>query len=300
MSKIIPFAALLPKHDLASKIVSPPYDVISSDEARVLSRDNPHSLLHITKAEVDFPEGTSEYDERVYARARENFGRFVASGWLAKGPESLYIYRIEHRGHVQTGVVCGASVDEYDSGPIRRHEKTRIAKEDDRTKFALAIGAHAEPVLFACRSRGALKGLIKKESAGPPLYDVTGADGARHILWRAGSAGELVRAFDSVEALYIADGHHRSAAASRVREDKRRKNPSHTGSELYNFFPVVVFLDDEVRVYRYDWEGDPAKRPLADVTIADIMKLADEGGIMPPKSTWFAPKLLSGLFIYTF
>jgi uncharacterized protein (DUF1015 family) len=300
MSKIIPFAALLPKPELAQKIISPPYDVINSLQARIFVADNPYSLLHITKAEVDFPSDVSEYDDRVYERARLNFVHFMNERWLSRDRESLYVYRIEYRGHAQTGVVCGVSVDEYDNALIKRHEKTKKEKEDDRTRFAYTINAHAEPVFLVFKSNPHLKGLIAQAATQKPLYDLVDHADVKHILWRVMSTPELVSAFAELDAIYIADGHHRSACASRVRDMKRRENPIHTGAELYNYFPAVVFPHDEVRIYRYNWDGDPGNRPLADVTITDVMDIADHGGIMPPKSTWFAPKLTSGLFVYTF
>ena len=166
--------------------------------------------------------------------------------------------------------------------------------------MADTLSAHAEPVLFACRTSPEIKKAIAASTTDSPLYDVMGPDGARHILWRAANADELAKLFGAIDALYIADGHHRSAVGSRTRALRRGRNPAHMGTEPYNFFPVVVFPDDELKVYRSDWDGAPDERPLADVTIGDIMKIADEGGIMPPKSTWFSPKLISGLFVYTF
>lgn len=300
MSKIIPFEALLPVEKFADKIICPPYDVISSDEARKFAAGNPKSFLRIAKAEVDFPPDVSEYDDRVYRRAAENLAAFQKDGWLTRDAASLYIYRLEMGGHIQTGVACAASVDEYDDGRIKRHEKTRKEKEDDRTKVALTLSAHAEPVILTFRSVEKVKKLIAAEATVTPLYDLTDRDGVRHVIWRARAAGEIVKAFAEVDALYIADGHHRSAASSRVREALRVRNKNHRGDELYNFFPAVIFPHDEVIIYRYDWEGDPKERPLADCTIEDVMKLADASGIMPPKSTWFAPKLASGLFVYDF
>ena len=150
------------------------------------------------------------------------------------------------------------------------------------------------------RENTEVKDLLVRETKETPLYDLIDKSGVRHILWRARSKQEILQAFVEVPSLYIADGHHRSAAASRVRAVKRDENTIHTGTELYNFFPAVIFPHDEVKVYKYDWDGDPNERPLADVTVEDIMKLADEGGIMPPKSTWFEPKLGSGLFVYRF
>lgn len=300
MSKVIPFPALLPDPKLAPKIICPPYDVISSAEAREVVKDNLFSLLHITKAEVDLEPDIAEYDERIYQKALENFIGFQKEGWLVRDQESFYIYRMEMEGHVQTGIVCGVSVDEYDAGLIKRHEKTRKPKEDDRTRFAATIGAHAEPVFLTFQASASIKGLIAAGTKSPPLYDITDKDGVRHVLWRATSAEGIEKAFGCVTSLYVADGHHRSEAASRVRAMMREKNQDHTGLEPYNFFPAVLIPHDQVRVYRYDWDGDPKGRPLADAQIADIMALADRGGIMPPKSTWFAPKLASGFFVYTF
>lgn len=300
MSKIIPFPALLPRPDLADKILCPPYDVVSREEARQYAAGNQYSLLHVTKAEIDIPDEVGEYDDCVYKRARTNFLWFQDERCLVPDDESFYIYRLEMRGHTQTGLVCGVSVDEYDDDLIKKHEKTRKEKEDDRTKFALIINAHAEPVFLVFRDQQGIKELLNKETNKAPLYHLTDKGGVRHIFWKAESKQEIAQAFLEIPALYVADGHHRSAVASRVRALKRDENPNHLGDEPYNFFPAVIFPHDEVKVYKYDWDGDPLKRPLADVTADDIMKLADEGGIMPPKSTWFQPKLGSGLFVYRF
>ena len=298
MSKIIPFPALLPKSEVAHLIACPPYDVINSEEARKLTAGNPYSLLHVTRAEVDLPPGVGEYDDRVYEAARQNFINFVKNGWLTRVRESFFVYRLESGAHSQTGLVCGASVDEYDSGLIRQHEKTRKDKEDDRTRLAYTLKAHPEPVIIVYRTDREIKSLLASQAAGEPLYDITDGNGVRHTLWQAKATDDIRDNFSDVSALYIADGHHRSAAASRVGAMIKKESKNHSEDERYNFFPVVIFPDDEVRIYRYDWTGDPLKRPLADVTMADIMDLADRGGIMPPKSTWFAPKLASGLFVY--
>lgn len=300
MSKIIPFPALIPKAELGSRTICPPYDVITSEEAREIVDGNPYSLLHVTKAEVDLPHDVPEYDDRVYEKARANFMKFQKDGWLIRDTASLYIYRMDRQGHIQTGLVCGTSVDEYDLGLIKQHEKTRKPKEDDRTRFAYAIRAHAEPVFLTFRATDEMKKLLLSETTETPLYDTVPLCGVRHTLWRAKSVQKFVDAAKEIEAIYVADGHHRSASASRVRAKMRAENPAHRGDEAYNFFPAVLIPSDEVRIYRYDWDGDPDKRPLADVTIDDVMALSDRGGIMPPKSTWFAPKLASGLFVYAF
>lgn len=300
MSKIIPFPALLPDPKFARRILAPPYDAVTAREARRLVAGNPCSFLHITRAEVDLPPSINEYDARVYDRACTNFYKFKQEGWLIPDGPSLYIYRLEHRGHAQTGLVCGISVGEYDEGKIRRHEKTREDEVNDRARLAIDLSVHPEPVFILFRASVQPRALIAEETRNHPLYDITDADGVHHVLWRARSPGKIVAAFKEVAFLYIADGHHRSEAASRVRAIKGGEDPGRKGGEPCDSFPAVIFPHDEVRVYRYDWDGDPTMRPLAGVSIDDILAKADKGGIVPPKSTWFTPKLASGLFVYPF
>lgn len=300
MSKIIPFKAFIPKKGLEQKIASPPYDVVESEAARKLAEGNPHSLLHITKPEIDLPAQTNAEGPAVYEKAKQNLNSFLGARYLVQDKPSLYVYRINTGKHVQTGLVSLVSALEYDEGLIKKHELTKKDKEDDRTRLSLMLGAHMEPVLLVNPLNDSIKTLLVSETKSAPLFDVKDLDGNSHILWRVRHADEIVREFSKIPALYIADGHHRSATASRVREALRREDPRHTGTEPYNFFPAVTFPHDELCVYRYDWEGPGEKRPMAEMTIEEIMALADRGGIMPPKSTWFAPKLLSGLFVYAF
>ncbi len=292
MSKIIPFKALLPDAKLVDKIISPPYDVLSDDEARELAKD-PYSFLHITRAEVDLPKEVSPYDDAVYAKARETFEKFQRNETLSRDEESFYIYRQIMGDHVQTGLVCLVPVEDYVSGKIRRHELTREEKLIDRTRHANEISAYAEPVFLVHRATAKIEGLIKAEAEGSPLFDVTDHYGVTNILWRMGKGDEIAAAFGELDALYIADGHHRSAAAARVKKLRQ-------GCGGWNHFPVVIFPDNEVKIFEYNWSGDPKKRPLSRYSMSDVMKLADSGGLMPPKSTWFAPKLASGLFVHTF
>jgi uncharacterized protein (DUF1015 family) len=300
VSKVIPFEALIPRAELAGRVICPPYDVISSEEARMMAAGNPHSLLHVTKPEIDLPEGTAEGDGRIYAKGAENLARLQADGTLGRDARSFYVYRMEKGGHAQTGIVAAVAASEYERGLIKRHERTREPKVVDRTRLALALRAHAEPVLLVCRGSAALSGIIAREVRSRPLYDLVDSYGVRNVLWRASRPDEIMAAFDAMDALYIADGHHRSETAFRTMREMRDGDPGHRGDEAYGFFPAVIVPEEDVRIYRYDWDGPPAERPLADVSISDVMKLADEGGIMPPKSTWFAPKLASGLFVYTF
>lgn len=299
MSKVIPFPALIPAKGHVDDTVCPPYDVIDSDEARALADGNPFSLLHVTKPEIDLPPGSGEDSEAAYEKGAANLERFKKEGLLVRDEPSFYIYRMVSGDHVQTGIVAGVSAKEYGEGLIKKHEKTREPKVVNRTRLARALRAHSEPVILVHRRDKALAALIEEEALEPPLYDVT-FEGVRHVLWRACGAGEIAKRFSKMGALYIADGHHRSETGFRTYIEMKESDPNHSGDEPYCFFPAVIFPDDEVRVFQYDWDGPPEKRPLGDVTMADIMKLADEGGIMPPKSTWFAPKLISGLFVYTF
>jgi uncharacterized protein (DUF1015 family) len=300
MSKIIPFAALIPNPERAQQVICPPYDVIDSAGARAYAKGNSYSLLHVTKPEIDLDPSVDQYDDRVYAKGAENLARFVKEGTLRKDAPSLYVYRMVRGNHVQTGIVAGASAEEYESGAIKRHEKTREEKVVDRTRHSLAIRGHAEPVFLVHRHAPAIGKLISASAAAAPLYDLTDHDGVRHTMWRAADPDAVVATFLTFPALYIADGHHRSETAHRTRKEMQAKNPAHTGKELYNFFPAVILDEDQVKIYAYDWDGPADQRPLAKVTMADVMKLSDEGGIMPPKSTWFAPKLASGLFIFPF
>ncbi len=298
MSKIIPFPALLPRADLVDRIMAPPYDIVDTTEARRIAADNPHSFLHLTRPEIDLDHEVNAYDDDVYRTARANRERFEREGWLVRDEPALYAYRATRGGHTQTGFVCGASVAEYENGAIKRHEKTRMQAEDERTQLALSVRAHLEPVLYAHKRNDAIATILEEATRAAPLFDCTCPAGIRHQLWRVPRPDELVAAAAELAALYIADGHHRSAAAARVFRTLREEDPE-TADEAA-FFPAVVFPDDELRVYRYDWEGPAEERPLADVTMADIMAVADRNEVMPPKSTWFAPKLASGFFVYTF
>jgi len=240
------------------------------------------------------------YDDEIFDLAKNNLKKFQDEGWLIRDKPSLYAYRLTRGDHTQTGIVCGASVDELDDGSIRKHEKTRENKEDERTLLAMKLKAHLEPVLYVHRKSERISALTEEATSGGPIFDITDTEGIRHTMWRIEKTEDLVKNFAELTDLYIADGHHRSAAASRVRKKFRNGNPDHTGDEAYNFFPVAIFPENEVRVYKYDWDGPNDERPLADFTMSDIMKISDRDEIMPPKSTWFAPKLASGLFVYTF
>ena len=407
MAVIYPFRALRPPADKVEQVASVPYDVVNTDEARALAADNPLSLLHVTRPEIDLPAGTDIYSDAVYQKAGENFQKLIASCPLAAEAEpSLYLYRLVMDEHSQVGVAACCSVDEYDNDLIRKHERTRPDKEDDRTRHMLTLRAQTGVVFLTYRADRRIDALVEAETATAPLYDFTAPDGIRHTLWRAPAPAQLVRAFGEVPLLYIADGHHRAASAARARAALRAQNEQHTGDEEYNRFLCVIFPSDQVQILPYNrvvkdlnglqpdafvakvserfdvdengqptppapgqfsmylggrWYGlkftgdtgnadadptasldvsvlqnnllDPVlgikdvrtdKRidfvggirgtaeleklvdagraavafSLAATTIADLLRVSDARGIMPPKSTWFEPKLRDGLLIH--
>jgi uncharacterized protein (DUF1015 family) len=409
MSVVRRFRALRPPAELAAEIAAVPYDVVDSKEARALAAGNRRSYLHVTRPEIDLPADIDLHDDVVYARAAENFCGFLEQGWLLEDARpGLLVYRLIRDGRQQTGVVGCCSSDEYDSGLIVKHEKTRPDKEDDRTRHLLTLSAHAEPVFLAHAPHPGIDKLVKEASAGEPLYDVSAEDGVRHIIWQAPDPDGLEAAFAQLPRLYVADGHHRCASASRARAARRKANPAgHTGDEEYNFFLATVFPSDQLSILAYNrvvkdlgehsaagflealrsrfpvrseappsppqagqvsfylegrWRGlelfgahRPTVDPVAALDIArlqeavlepllgvgdprtdqrigfvggirgpedlaarvdrgdaavafsmyptsmqELMSVADAGLVMPPKSTWFEPKLRSGLFIHRF
>ncbi|HYY97484.1 MAG TPA: DUF1015 family protein [Pyrinomonadaceae bacterium] len=410
MAAIYPFRALRPPADKVAEVAAVPYDVVNTEEARSLAAGNPSSFLHVSRAEIDLPEGTDIYSDEVYERARENFERLKSEGTLVEESEpSLYVYRLRMGEHTQVGVAAAFSVDEYDRDLIRKHERTRPDKENDRTRHILTLRAQTGPVFLTYRADRRLDALVEAETKAEPLYDFEAEDGVRHTVWRAGHAEQLARCFAEVPLLYIADGHHRAASASRARAALRDANPSHTGEEEYNRFLAVVFPDEQMQILPYHrvvrdlngrdegqfleevksrftvsedanprgpgkaghwhmylagrWHGltlrddaaqtlsdDPTAvldvsllqnnllRPVLGVTdprtdkridfvggirgtrelerlvdggsaavafalyptsIEDLLRVSDAGGVMPPKSTWFEPKLRDAILIHT-
>ncbi len=412
MATIKPFKGIRPPKDLVERVESRPYDVLDSEEARAEAADNEMSLYHIIKPEIDFEVGTSESDPRVYERAAENFNKFMANGWLRQDDnENYYIYAQTMNGKTQYGLVVGAFVGDYLSGVIKKHELTRRDKEEDRMKHVRVCNANIEPVFFAYPDNETLNSLIARYVAGEPEYDfIAPVDGFRHQLWvvpdetdKATITGE----FAKMPALYIADGHHRSAAAALVGAEKAKQNPAHIGNEEYNYFMAVCFPASQLTVLDYnrvvkdlngmtteeflaaldknfvvELKGEDPYRPahlhefalyvdgkwyaltakegtyddndpigvldvdissrlifdellgikdfrsdkridfvgglrgleelsrrvdsgemrmalaLYPVSMQQIMSIADSGKIMPPKATWFEPKLRSGLIIH--
>ncbi|HKU62977.1 MAG TPA: DUF1015 family protein [Gemmatimonadales bacterium] len=404
--RLHPFRALRPRPEVADQVAAVPYDVVNRAEAAELARGNPRSFLHVGRSDIDLPQEVDAYDPRIYLRAREALDQFVLEGTLLRDEEpSLYLYRQTMDGREQIGVVGCVHVDDYERDLIRKHEKTRPDKEDDRTRHVLALNANAEPVFLTYRRRPEIDALVARETGTPPLYDFTAPDGVRHSVWRVASPSGLARAFEPVPHSYVADGHHRSASAWRAGKELRGKNPLHRGDEEYNWFLAVLFPSEQLRILPYNrvvrdlhgltadavlerlrgvgrlqptsspepdrsgvfgvylagrWyrlELDPASVDRSDpigsldvsllqervlgpilgigdprtdkridfvggirgpaelarrvdsgemavafalfpTSLEQLMAVSDAGQVMPPKSTWFEPKLRSGLFVH--
>jgi uncharacterized protein (DUF1015 family) len=238
------------------EVASPPYDVLSSEEARALAKNAPNSFLRINKSEIDLPEGTNLYSDAVYARAKENFNRMQKDGvFIQEETPCLYIYTLEEGTHRQSGIAACFSAQEYLDNHIRRHEHTRRDKEEDRTRHIDETSAQTGIVLLTYKNDAAVADLVKKVTARPALYDFTADDGIRHIVHRIDDAAEiasLTESFKNINPLYIADGHHRSAGASIVYERRKAANPKHSGNEEYCFFLAVAFPDNELRILPYN------------------------------------------------
>ncbi len=403
---IRPFRALRCTPDSAATVASVPYDVVDTTEARRLAEGNPTSFLHVVRSEIDLPKGTDPYSDAVYEKAGENLQMLISSGQMVRedGP-SLYAYRMTVDGQAQVGLLAGCSIDEYESGLIKKHELTRRDKEDDRTRHMLALGAQPGPVLVAYKDAPAIDELLAGVVEAPPLLACDSETGVRHEVWRIADVDRVVTAFAEVACAYIADGHHRSASAARAREQLRSANDQHTGREEYNSFLSALFPASQMKIRAYNrvvtnlnghspdevlklaaerfevgesaspvpreprrfciyldgkWyelvakqqivdESDPVKSldcsilhehfmaPILGITdirtdprikfvggirgtdalaeavdkagtgvafsmyatsIEQLMAIADAGQIMPPKSTWFEPKLRSGLVVH--
>ena len=400
MAALIPFRALRPTPASAARVAAVPYDVVNAQEAKALADGNPLSFLHVSRAEIDLPPDTDPYADAVYRKAVENFTALKAqSPLVVEDAPSLYVYRLKMGDHVQTGIAGSFSIDEYDRDVIKKHERTRRDKEDDRTRHMIDLRAQTGPVFLTYKAAGAVDAIVGRVTASAPLFDFTATDGVHHAIWRVekDDVPALVAAFGSIPALYIADGHHRAASAARARQQLRGGNGA-TGE--WDTVLAVAFPDNQMQILPYNRvvrdlgshtpqsllatlceqftvkEGPatpsrkgevamfldgqwytitlgeaPSNLPAADrldvsrlqdtvltpllrvgdvrtdkridfvggargtaeleklvksgkaavafsmypVSIADLMQISDAGGIMPPKSTWFEPKLRDGL-----
>ena len=408
MSTVAPLYAIRPKNNtLAIEIAELPYDVMNTEEAREMTKDNPLSFLHVDKAEIDLSPSIDIYDPAVYAKAKENFDKLIAENALINDEQAaFYIYRLTMDGRSQAGLVGWASVDDYINNKIKKHEFTRADKEEDRVRHVDTLNANTGPIFLAHRPNDELSTLTDKiMTESEPIYDFEKDGGVRHEVWKVTDTAEntkIADLFRSIEALYIADGHHRCASAVRVAKKRREANPGYTGEEEFNFFLAVIFPSDQLAIMDYnrlvkdlngldkesfinkvsekfdiststskapgqrhefgmyldgEWstikirdeyvdESDPVgrldvsllqehllgpilgiedprtdkridfaggirgleyleERTKTDMCVAfamyptsmnELMDIADAGEVMPPKSTWFEPKLLSGLF----
>lgn len=257
MAIIKPFRGIRPPQDLVEQVVSRPYDVLNSAEARAEAGDNEKSLYHIIKPEIDFPEGTDEHDPRVYSKAAQNFEKFQQEGWLVQDKKDCYyIYAQTMNGKTQYGLVVGAYVPDYMNGVIKKHELTRRDKEEDRMKHVRVNNANVEPVFFAYPDDALLDEIVRKYTAEKPVYDfVAPDDGFGHKFWVIDDDKDIERIteeFKGMPALYIADGHHRSAAAALVGAEKANQNPAHRGDEEYNYFMAVCFPASQLTIIDYN------------------------------------------------
>ena len=256
MATIKPFKGVRPPKSLVERIVSRPYDVLNSDEARAEAADNDMSLYHIIKPEIDFPVGTDEHDERVYAKAAENFQKFQDNGWLVQDTnEHYYVYAQTMNGRTQYGLCVAAAVSDYMTGNIKKHELTRRDKEEDRMKHVRVNNANIEPVFFAYPHNDELDAIVAQITRREPEYDFVTADSFGHHFWVIDDKATIERItqlFAAMPAMYIADGHHRSAAAALVGNEKRLQNPNHRGDEEYNYFLAVCFPDNQLTIIDYN------------------------------------------------
>ncbi len=257
MAVIKPFKGVRPPRELVVQVQSRPYDVLNSAEARAEAEGNEKSLYHIIRPEIDFPVGTDEHAPQVYARAAENFAKFQKEGWLVQdSKEQYYIYAQTMDGHTQYGLVVCAYVNDYMNGVIKKHELTRKDKEEDRMKHVRVNDANIEPVFFAYPDNSLLDDIVARYTAAEPEYDFTAQlDGFRHRLWVVDNDADITaitEQFAAMPALYIADGHHRSAAAALVGKEKADNNPAHRGDEEYNYFMAVCFPSSQLTIIDYN------------------------------------------------
>lgn len=300
MARIKPFRGIRPPQQYVEEVESRPYDVLDSEEARNEAGNNEKSLYHIIKPEIDFEPGTSEYDPRVYAKAAENFKKFQDKGWLVQDDkEQYYIYAQTMNGKTQYGLVVCAYVDDYLNGVIKKHELTRRDKEEDRMKHVRVNNANIEPVFFAYPDNDALDSLIMRYAATKPEYDfIAPIDGFRHQFWIISNDNDIAAVtneFAKMPSLYIADGHHRSAAAALVGAEKARQDPNHTGNEEYNYFMAVCFQASQLTILDYN----RVVKDLNGLTTDEFLKaLAKDFDVEEKGSETYKPVCLHNFSLY--
>lgn len=299
MATIRPFKALRAKPELASQIAALPYDVMNTEEARQMAKDNPVSFLHVSRAEIDLPQNTNVYDESVYEKARETFQKFIREGVLVKDENNcLYIYALSMNGRTQTGLVAACSIEEYEQNIIKKHEFTRPEKEADRIKHIQTLEAQTGPIFLTYRNNEAIDKIIQNYTTQLPLVSFTATDGIKHEVWQISDVPairSLVQLFSgSVRYLYIADGHHRTASAVKNGLLKKEKNPAHTGNEDYNFFLSVLFPASELAIMEYN----RVVKDLNGNSEEQFLNKVKENFELQVESGTYTPKLLHEFGIY--
>ncbi len=299
MAKVKPFRGIRPPREMVTEVASRPYDVLNSEEARAEAKGNPRSLYHIIKPEIDFEPGTDEHDPRVYGRAVENFKAFRDNGWLVQDDkEHYYIYAQTMDGRTQYGIVVAANVDDYMEGRIKKHELTRRDKEEDRMKHVRINNANIEPVFFAFPDNPVLEEIIRKVTAGPAEYDFTAPDGFGHHFWvidDQATIDAITAEFGRIPNLYIADGHHRSAAAALVGNEKAKANPDHRGDEEYNYFLAVAFPASHLKIIDYN----RVVRDLNGLSPAEFLYKLEQNFVVEDKGTEiYRPDALHNFALY--
>ena len=299
MAKVKPFRGVRPPKEMVEEVASRPYDVLNSDEARKEAHGNPKSLYHIIKPEIDFEPSTDEHDPRVYDKAVENFNAFQRNGWLVQDDaDHYYIYAQTMDGRTQYGIVIAANVDDYMEQRIKKHELTRRDKEEDRMKHVRINNANIEPVFFAFPDNPALEQIIADVTKGTPEYDFTAPDGFGHHFWvidNPETIATITEEFAKIPYLYIADGHHRTAAAALVGAEKAKANPHHKGDEEYNYFLAVAFPASHLKIIDYN----RVVRDLNGLTPQEFLKKLDKDFIVEPKGEEiYRPESLHNFSLY--
>ena len=299
MAVVKPFKGVRPPKNLVQQVASRPYDVLSSEEARKEAEGNEKSLYHIIKPEIDFPQGTDEHEQKVYEKAVENFHKFQSNGWLQQDEKELYyVYAQTMNGRTQYGLVVCSCVEDYLSGAIKKHELTRKDKEEDRMKHVRINDANIEPVFFAYPDNPELESLVASVCKGTPEYDFVSQDGFGHHFWLIDDDATIERItalFAEIPYLYIADGHHRTAAAALVGAEKAKQNPNHTGKEEYNYFMAVCFPANQLKILDYN----RVVKDLNGMTSEEFLKALEQDFVVEKKGTAiYHPEALHDFSLY--
>jgi len=298
MAKVRPFKALRPVPEYVKEVASPPYDVLNSAEARKIAEGKPYTFLHVVKPEIDLPEDTDLYSPAVYAKGRENLQRLVSQGIMTQEARPcFYLYQQGMGYHKQIGLVCSASIEDYERDIIKKHEHTRADKENDRIRHVDTLNANTGPVFLTYRASGKLNAIANEYKEREPLYDFVSEDGIWHTVWRIDDEEIIQRIedlFAEIPVLYVADGHHRSASGTAVGQRRRAANPNHTGEEEYNFFLAVIFPHDQLYIMDYN----RVVKDLNGLSEGEFMARVKEKFDIEPVEQAFSPRVLHAFGMY--